>query len=186
MQTPADSPNYPDLLLNFKSFKNIIRRTIMHAKRTYYKNVFNTYSTNLEKTWQTINESLNRRKKKQDFPQQFKLAHGNLISDPKQIADAFNDFFVNIGDTGPLNANLIADFEQYMPAKPNCNLKFQPVTVDNVSRTSSGVDSISNKLIKYVKYVILEPLTVIINQMLNVGIFPDSLKISKVILIYKK
>ena len=114
------------------------------------------------------------------------MAHGNLISDPKQIADAFNDFFVNIGDTGPLNANLIADFEQYMPAKPNCNLKFQSVTVDNVSRSSSGVDSISNKLIKYVKDVILEPLTVIINQMLNVGIFPDSLKISKVIPIYKK
>ena len=194
MQTPVDSPNYPDLLLNFKSYKNIIRRTIMHAKRTYYKNVFNTYSTNLKKTWQTINESLNRMKKKQDFPQQFKLANGNLISDPKQIADAFNDFFVNIGDTGPLNANPIADFEQYMPAKPNCNLKFHSVTVDNVSRiidslkpkTSSGVDSISNKLIKYVKDVILEPLTVIINQMLNVGIFPDLLKISKVIPIYKK
>ena len=67
MQTPADSPNYPDLSLNFKSYKNIIRRTIMHAKQTYYKTVFNSYSTNLKKTWQTINESLNRRKKKQDF-----------------------------------------------------------------------------------------------------------------------
>ena len=81
-----------------------------------------------------------------------------------------------------------------MPAKPNCNFKFHSVTVDNVSgiidslkpKTSSGVDSISNKLIKYVKDAILELLTVIINQMLNVGIFPDSLKISKVIPIYKQ
>ena len=81
-----------------------------------------------------------------------------------------------------------------MPAKPNCNLKFQTVTVDILSRiidslkskTRSGVDSISNKLIKCVKCVLLEPLTVIINQMLNVSIIPDSLKISKVIPIYKK
>ena len=76
--------------------------------------MFNTYSTNLKKTWQTINESLNWRKRKQDFPQEFKLANSNLISDPKQIADAFHNYFVNIGDTGPLNANPIANFEQYM------------------------------------------------------------------------
>ena len=100
MQTPADSPNYPDLSLNFKSYKNIIRRAIMHAKRSYYKTVFNSYSTNFKKSWQTINESLNRRKKKQDFPQEFKLANGNLISDPKQIADAFNDFFLTLVTLG--------------------------------------------------------------------------------------
>ena len=29
------------LVLKFKSFKNIIIRTIMHAKRSYLKNVFN-------------------------------------------------------------------------------------------------------------------------------------------------
>ena len=41
-------------------------------------------------------------------------------------------------------------------------------------------------MIKYVKYAILEPLTVIINQMLNVGIFPDSLKILRSSLYTKK
>ena len=34
----------------------------MHAKRTYYKYVFNTYSTNLEKTWQTIAKSAEKNK----------------------------------------------------------------------------------------------------------------------------
>ena len=43
VQTPKDSPNYDDLLLNFKVYKNIIRKSIMHAKRDYYKNVFRMY-----------------------------------------------------------------------------------------------------------------------------------------------
>ena len=48
------------------------------------------------------------------------------------------------------------------------------------------VDCISNKLLKYVRNVISEPLTIIIHQMLNMGVFPDLLKISNVIPIYKK
>ena len=192
VQTPKDSPIYSDLLSNFKVYKNIIRRSIMHAKRDYYKNVFRMYSSNLKKTWQTINDSLNRRNGRRDFPQEFQLANGTLISEPKHIANAFNEFFINVGDTGPFTTNV--DFNQYMPVKPNCNLTFQPITVDITSRiidslkpkTSTGVDCISNKLLKYVRNVISEPLTIIINQMLNMGVFPDLLKISKVIPICKK
>ena len=194
LQTPKDSQNYPALLSNFKSYKHIIRRSIMHAKRDYYHHVFNRYSTNLQKTWQTINETLIRTKGKRDFPQEFKLANGNIISDPKEIANAFNDFFISIGDTGLLNANRNIDFNQYMPLKTYCTLIFQAITIDTTSRiidslkpkTSTGVDSVSNKLLKFAKNAISEPLTIIINQMLRVGIFPDLLKISKVVPVYKK
>ena len=36
-------------------------------------------------------------------------------------------FFLSVGDTGQINAAV--DLNQYMPAKPNCNLTFQPITV---------------------------------------------------------
>ena len=48
---------------------------------------------------QTINESLNCRRRKHEFPQEFILVNGNINSDLKKIANAFNDYFVNIGDT---------------------------------------------------------------------------------------
>ena len=43
------------------------------------------------------------------------------------------------------------------------------------------MDEISNKTLKALKNEIAAPLTVIINQMLYTGMFPDALKISKVI-----
>ena len=44
----------------------------------------------------------------------------------------------------------------------------------------------SNKMIKIIKNEIIKPLTLIINQLLESGIFPDSLKIAKIIPLYKK
>ena len=38
-----------------------------------------------------------------------------------------------IGDVGVLNANINNDFNQYIPRKTNCTLKFEPITVDTVS-----------------------------------------------------
>ena len=66
-------------------------------------------------------------------------------------------FFISVGDTGQINTAV--DFNQYMPANPNCNLTFQPITVNITSRiidslkpkTSTGVDCISNKLLKLKK-----------------------------------
>ena len=53
-------------------------------------------------------------------------------------------------------------------------------------KLSCGIDNISLKLLKNCTSYIIKPLTVIINQSLKSGIFPDELKIARVIPIYKK
>ena len=50
---------------------------------------------------------------------------------------------------------------------------------------SSGSDIISNHLLKYAATTISKPLMVIINQMLTNGIFPEKLKLAKVIPVFK-
>ena len=47
------------------------------------------------------------------------------------------------------------------------------------SKTSSGVDGISTNLLNDIKYIISKPLTLIINQCLETGIFPSKLKVAK-------
>ena len=53
-------------------------------------------------------------------------------------------------------------------------------------KTSSGIDNLSIKHIKVIKYELAKPLTLITNQVLSSGIFPDKLKIAKVTPIFKK
>ena len=53
-------------------------------------------------------------------------------------------------------------------------------------KSNSGCDGISSKLLKVIAPAKIKPLTLLINQVLNTGTFPDKLKIAKVIPIFKK
>ena len=53
-------------------------------------------------------------------------------------------------------------------------------------KTSYGHDGISNNLLKKLEPVLSTPLTLIINQSLNTGIFPDKFKLTKITPIHKK
>ena len=58
-------------------------------------------------------------------------------------------------------------------------------TINNLpAKNSCGYDDVSSKLLKVIAPVIIKPLTLLINQVLNTGLFPDKLKIAKVIPIY--
>ena len=73
-------------------------------------------------------------------------------------------------------------------------MRFRCITTDQImktiegleSKTSSGHDGTSNTLLKVIKASISQSLTIMINQMLTTGIFPDVFKVSKVISLYKK
>ena len=141
----------------------------------------------MRKTWNTINETLNRNKKRKLPPDEFYLPNGSIITDHKIIADELNKYFVSIGGSvGNSQSNIMNDaFHTYLTNKPNCMFKFKFTNVTEIidiinklkPKSSSRVDDLSNKVIKHIQEIIAEPLTIIINQMLNTGIFHDSLKI---------
>ena len=82
----------------------------------------------------------------------------------------------------------------YFNTRSDTNFYFTPVDEDLVltlitnlpKKTSSGIDNISNELLKQTKHIIVQPLTVIINQSLTSGIYPDKFKISKITPLHKK
>ena len=54
------------------------------------------------------------------------------------------------------------------------------------NKKSCGIDGISNIIMKSINNILIKPITIIINQMLETGVFPDKLKVAKVIPLFKK
>ena len=115
------------------------------------------------------------------------------MEDPSEIANAFNEYFVSIGPSLANQMDKNNNFRKYLRNPSESRLHFEPITehktmriIENLkNKTSTGIDGLSNQLIKMAKNVLVKPLTIIINQMIVTGIFPDQLKISKVIPLYK-
>ena len=84
-------------------------------------------------------------------------------------------------------------YSKYLKYRTVIRLKLEPIDefktrkwIEHLkNKTSTGIDGTSNKLIKIAVNELVSPLTIVINQMLNTGVFPNQLKISKVIPKYK-
>ena len=121
------------------------------------------------------------------------LHNGRTLNDPQEIANAFNTYFISIGLKLATQINAIHHFTAYLDDPSDRRLKLESIDeattrklIEHLkNKTSTGVDCISNKLLKISISELVTPLTIIINQMLNTGIFPKQLKISKVVPIYK-
>ena len=54
------------------------------------------------------------------------------------------------------------------------------------NKKSCGIDEISNIILKFIIDILINPLTIINNQILETGLFTDKLKIAKVTYLFKK
>ena len=72
-------------------------------------------------------------------------------------------------------------YSKYLKYPTVSRLKLEPIDESKTrkliehlkNKTSTGIDGISNKLIKIAVNELVSPLTIVINQMLNTGVFPN-------------
>ena len=101
-----------------------------------------------------------------------------------EIAEKFNDFFINKGPTINNEIKHIGsnDYETYPNQNIMTSFHFERIdneslrkTLNNLrSKSSSGHDGISMCLLKYLSLVLINALRVIINQSLITGIYPNN------------
>ena len=62
----------------------------------YYKRTFNLYQNDVKKNWTLLIKEILQQKKNQELPAEF-IWNDQIITDPEEIANKFNTYFINIG-----------------------------------------------------------------------------------------
>ena len=186
-----DVEAFESIKIRFNRFHNILRQSIKEAKRIYFVRTFERFKYDIKQTWSTINETLHRKKKK-SLPSVFSH-NGKMLRDSVEIANSFNQYFIDIGPSLANRIDSNRHFRDYLRTPSVNQLTLRSIDENKISqaiehlknKSSSGIDGISNNLIKMARCELIKPLTKIINQMLHTGIFPEQLKISKVLPLHK-
>jgi hypothetical protein len=174
---------------------------ITAAKKLHYNTIIKKSNNKTKTTWNIVKTITNNRGPTNNITMM--KINDKLSSNPIDIVDAFNHYFLSIAEK-LLNNNSCCysslnnkDILFYL--HQNCCHSFPKLNFSNMNtnkikkiilaikpKNSHGYDEISLKVIKSSASYILSPLTYICNNILLTGIFPDRLKFSEVKPPYKK
>lgn len=171
----------------FKKYKQIYKKVIRAAKAYDTCKTLKS-SPNLAKTaWKIINSKSNSTKSNQ-----IKLKIENVfVSSPVRVANEFNKFFSEVAGC---NNQLSAPYSVTYDRSPADSMMLAPVTEQEVahviqqlpSKKTYDTNYMSTWLIKKCVKNIVSPLTALVNDSFQSGIFPNALKKAKVVPILKK
>ena len=187
----------PENKLRYTKIKKFVAKHIKKSKRVYYENYFKKYSDDGRKKWQMINSLLNRNKKSRVGIT--KIKHNDtMLTDPKDIAQTFNDFFCNVAQRLKDGDRTAGALDRGRPPE---------LTIDSSQRNlidmldiectnfeiEKYISSLKNKAtsdlaiqpLKFVNSIISPVLCHLISASLLQGVFPSRLKVAKVIPLHK-
>ena len=119
------------------------------------------------------------------------MINGKEIKDRQRICIDFNNFFINIGP------KLAKKFENSLnPMKyvkstlnsisiPTINESEVVAATKSLKNSSAGYDEVPARILNQNINIFIKPLTHLVNSLIKKGIFPDELKIAKVVPIFK-
>lgn len=175
----------------YKKYKRILAKIMRKAEKNHYDRLFDTYKSNIKKSWQILKKVINRTTPSKRLPSQFKIGN-EIVCCPSKISNSFNKYFVNVGASlASKIPNSCNDPLEYVSGIDNSifinetNPEEIKLIINNLKNSSPGHDDIDIRILKNISAEITQPLTYLFNLSLNQGIFPDPLKVARVTPIYK-
>ena len=182
--------------MKYDNYVKIFKKCVAQSRADYYKEIFSDRTQSIKNMWNHMGHIINPDKHRNHMNSIERLKIDNqLVSDPQQIADKINNYFCSVGEhlanSLPVSKR---PFSDYMQTRLTNSMFLTPITqveiIDEIKnlrpRKAPGHDNITPKIVQFNADLLTEPLMYIYNLSVETGTVPSSLKISKVIPIYKK
>jgi len=187
-------PNHVAIENRYRRYDSMLKKIIRKRKLEFNCSYFNCHKNDMRKTWARIKYLTVGKTSNELDDIHFKLEN-KLSNDPAEVANYFNNFFSSVGERYANEIPPVHDASHldYFGNNIASTFEFHPVNRNEVARIisnlsnkdSSGHDNIAVKLLKTVKDDLVDCLTFIINQTIISGIFPQKLKIAKIVPVFK-
>ena len=173
----------------YKKYCKTLRNLLRIARKQYYSNKLKSLGKNMKKNWRLINKLLNKSKKL--LPDSF-MINGINCSNPENIANKFNEFFVNHPKN--IHENIVdssIDFS-YLISNSRVTMSFANCTNAEVEKEISsmkkqgGSHDIPARFLKLCNNFLADPLSRLFNNCIEIGVFPDILKTAHITPVHKK
>ena len=190
----AKDPIRKDALHNeVKQYRNYINILTRNSKVNHYQKFFQDHKKNLHKTWEGIKMIININKTTKKEVNCLDI-NGNEEVDPAVLSQTFNEFFSTIAQK--IESKLINTTKHYTDylTEPTTNtFILTPTNTEEIEdiiktlniRKSIGPNSIPTKLLKQFSKEISIPIEKLINLSFETGLFPDALKLTRIIPVFK-
>ena len=151
----------------YKKNRNCLTKIKCIARVKYYTQRCYTLKSNMSRLWQLINNVIKKTNDKTGVID-YNTIDNIKYYEASKISNHFGKFYTKLGENiiKSINTkNLTSYYLKRIPTNPN-TLFLHNITSDEIkkhienlpSKNSSGYDNISNKLLKSIKYSILNPL----------------------------
>ena len=168
---------------SYKAFRNKCTSDIRMAKRSYFAQQVLSSKNDSKKLWKVLNQAVNRNSKN-TIPTYVRDDNDKLLTDPTEIANAFNSYFSQV--VGTINNGVVhndPDLDTLQQFVADHLLK----EIQELSCTKAkGVDSLNVHLLQIGHYELVTSFLYIYNFSIKSGVFPCEWKRSKVTPIFKK
>ena len=177
--------NNPQYTTRYKEFKKMYKNSVKNLKKQKNDHRLRNAQNVSRESWKIINELKNNT----ENPSIDVLDDdGNLINNTLEKCNRFNNYFISLSQNCPKPDSKdtnkhISPVSLYL--NPTTDLEIENILNKTTRKTAAGIDEIHGKVLKSVSNQISQPLSYLINESFISGKFPEALKESKCIPVYK-